>query len=264
MTADNGYIMFYDKSVFTDEDVKNLDNMVAVAGAAGKRILMDISNGWYIASFFLGAGCTLSIDDAGNQVCDFNNANGLKAATEIRKFTNSPAFMTGDDSVLQGGMGNSIAACVTGMWNAGTLQEKLGDNYGATKLPTYGEGAEAIQMASFGGYKLVGVNSFTKAPTHAMDLADWLTNEENQKRRFETRMLGPSNIAAANSPEVEANVALAALAEQGAYAYSQNDVLDNFWTPAESFGMAMESKSAGDLQTLLDTMVEQIQAPPAG
>ena len=264
MTADNGYFLYYDNSVFSADDLRSLDRMVEVANASGKKIFMDISNGWYIASFFLGAGCTLSIDQNGNQLCDFNNANGLKAAEAIRAFTGSPAFMTGDDPVFQGGMGTSIAAGVSGTWNAETFREKLGDRLAATKLPSFSAGGEEIQMASFGGYKLVGVSSLTRVPTHAMDLADWLTNETSQARRFETRGLGPSNIAAAGSPAIKADIALAALAEQNAYAYPQNDVLNNFWTPAESFGLAMENGASGDLQTLLSTMVDQIQAPPAG
>jgi arabinogalactan oligomer/maltooligosaccharide transport system substrate-binding protein len=264
MTADNGYFLYYDKSVFSGDDVKSLDKMLSVANAAGKKIFMDVSNGWYIASFFLGAGCTLSLDGSGNQLCDFNNAKGLSAAEAIRAFTADSSFVTGDDSVLQGGMGNSIAAGVSGTWLAESIQDKLGDNYAATKLPTFSAGGSEIQMASFGGYKLVGVNALTKEPTHAMDLANWLTNGDNQTKRFETRGLGPSNENAGSSSAVQANVALAALAAQSAYAFPQNDVLGNYWTPAEAFGLALENKEGGDLQAKLDTMVDQIQAPPVG
>jgi arabinogalactan oligomer/maltooligosaccharide transport system substrate-binding protein len=238
--------------------------MLTTANSAGKKIFMDISNGWYIASFFLGAGCTLSLDDSGNQLCDFNNAKGLGAAEAIRAFTADPAFLTGDDSVLLGTLGGSTAAGVSGTWNAEAIQELLGDNYAATKLPTFTAGGSEIQMGSFGGYKLVGVNALTKEPAQALDLADWLTNEANQTTRFETRGLGPSNIKSGDSPAVVANVALSALAAQSAFAYPQNDVLGNFWTPAEAFGLALENKDTGDLQTMLNTMTEQIQAPPVG
>lgn len=57
-------------------------------------------------------------------------------------------------------------------------------------------------MSSFGGYKLVGVNSQTQFPAEAMDLADFLTNEDNQLKRFETRGYGPSNVNAASSDSV--------------------------------------------------------------
>ena len=59
MTSDNGYFLYYDKSVFTEEDLKTLDGILAAANAAGKQVHMDVSNGWYLASFFLGNGCTL-------------------------------------------------------------------------------------------------------------------------------------------------------------------------------------------------------------
>lgn len=136
MTSDNGYFLYYDKSVFTDEDLSTLDGILAVANAAGKQVHMDVSNGWYLASFFLGNGCTLTIED-GKQVIDFNNAKGLSAAEAIRAFCNDPAFVTGDDSVLAGGIGDAIACGVSGTWMAAAIQEKLGENFGCCKLPTY-------------------------------------------------------------------------------------------------------------------------------
>jgi arabinogalactan oligomer/maltooligosaccharide transport system substrate-binding protein len=259
-TADNGYFMYYDKSVFTADDVKSLDKMLEVANAKGKKVFMDVSNGWYIASFFLGAGGTLTIDQDGNQKCDFNNENGVKAGEAIKAFTAHPAFVTGDDAVLKGGIGGEIAAGVSGTWNAADIKSILGDNYAATKLPTFTLGSEQVQMGSFAGYKLVGVSSQTKFPVDAMDLAEWLTNEQNQITRFKTREIGPSNIKAAASSEVKANIALAALAEQNRYATSQKDVLGTYWSPAEAFGTAMEAKDySKPIKEMLDIMVSQIE-----
>jgi arabinogalactan oligomer/maltooligosaccharide transport system substrate-binding protein len=259
MTADNGYFLYYDKSVLSADDVKSMDKILEVCNAAGKKFFMDVSNGWYIASFFLANGCTLSVDADGKQVCDFNNAKGLQAAEAIKALTASEAFMTGDDAVLLGGMGTSIAAGVSGTWNATAIKELLGDNYEAVKLPTITCGGNQVQMSSFGGYKLIGVNSLTQFPTQAMDLADWLTNEQNQALRFEKHGFGPTNVAAAQSDAVKADKALAALSEQSIYAVSQNSVLGGFWSPAEAFGTALEARDySKDLQTMLDEMVAQI------
>lgn len=260
MTADNGYFLYYDKSVIDEEAVKSLDGILAAAQAAGKKMFMDVSNGWYIASFFLGAGGTLTVVD-GVQVCDFNNEKGLAAGEAIKAFTAHEAFMTGDDAILTGGMGDTIAAGVSGTWNADAIKEKLGDNYAAAKLPTFTAAGEQVQMSSFAGFKLVGVNSMTEYPEDAMALAEWLTNEENQLKRFEQRAMGPSNINVAQSEAVQANVALAALAAQANYAYSQKEVLGSYWTPAEAFGATMEAKDySKDVQTLLDEMVAVINA----
>ena len=262
LTADNGYFLYYDSSVFTKEDVDSLDTMLAKANEAGKKVFMDVSNGWYIASFFLGNGGTFAIDADGNQVVDFNNENGLAAAEAIKAFTADPAFLTGDDSILVAGMGDTIAAGVSGTWNATAMEEALGENYAAAKLPKYTTAAGEVQMGSFVGYKVLGVNSQTKFPEQAMDLADFLSNEENQKLRFETRQLLPSNTVAAAEPAVAENIAIAALQEQNPYGTSQKEVLGTYWAPAEAFGATLEAKDYSiDLQTLLDDMVEQIQTP---
>lgn len=259
-TADNGYFLYYDKSVFTADDVKSLDKMLEVANAKNKKVFMDVSNGWYIASFFLGAGGKLTVVD-GKQQCDFNNANGVLAGEAIKAFTANKAFLTGDDAVLTGGIGTTIAAGVSGTWNAEAISGKLGDNYAATKLPTFNLGGKQTQMSSFAGFKLVGINSQTKFPVEAMMLGEWLTNEANQITRFKTRQMGPSNIKAADSAEVKANIALAALAAQNAFAVSQKEVLGNYWSPAEAFGTEMEAKNyAKTVKQMLDDMVAQIIA----
>ena len=258
MTADNGYFMYYDSSVFTEDDVKSLDKMLEVANAKGKKVFMDVSNGWYIASFFLGAGGKLDIEND-KQVTDFNNDTGVAVGEAIRKFTADPAFLTGDDSILQAGIGDTIAAGVSGTWTAESTQESLGDNYAATKLPEFTVDGKATQMASFGGYKLMGVKTSTKFPVQAMDLAEFLTNEDSQVKRFEARGFGPSNVKAGSSDAVLANKALAALAEQAEFAQSQKNVLGSYWSPAEAFGTAMENKATDDMKGLLDQMVSQIQ-----
>jgi arabinogalactan oligomer / maltooligosaccharide transport system substrate-binding protein len=257
MTADNGYFMYYDKSVFTEEDVKSLDKMLEVAGAAGKSVFMDVSNGWYIASFFIGAGNKFEMVD-GKQVLDFNNETGVKVGEAIKAFTANAAFLTGDDNVLKAGLGSTIAAGVSGTWNAGDISTILGANYGATKLPEFNLGGVQTQLGSFAGFKLMGVNSLTEFPEEAFALAEFLTNEANQIKRFEVRKLGPANKNAASNEAVLADVALSALAQQAPFAMSQNSVAGTYWGPAEAFGLALENKDyTMSIQEMLDALVSQ-------
>ena len=262
-TADNGYFLYYDTSVLTKQDVQSLDRILEVCNAAGKKITMNLdNNGWYVASFFLGAGCTLSIGPDDIQVCDFNNANGLAAARAMQAFTSNSAFLEGNDDVLKGGIGGTIAAGISGTWNAEDISSTLGDNYGAAKLPTFTMNGNQVQMGSFGGYKIAGVNSTITDRDKlviAFDFADFITNEQSQVARFEARAIGPSNINAASDPAVQENLALAALAAQSVHATSQNDVLGTYWNPAGAFGTAIVNNAGSDLQELLDNMVAQIQ-----
>lgn len=259
MTADNGYFLYYDKSVYTENDVKTMDSLLEIAAKKNKKVLMDISNGWYISSFFLGAGCKLGLDENGKQTCDFNNDKGLAAGEAIKLICAHPGFMTGEDAILTGGIGTTLAAGISGTWTADAIREKLGTNYAATKLPTFTLAGNQVQMKSFAGYKLMGVNAQTKRPKEAMKLAEYLTNEKNQLLRFETRAMGPSNKKAAENEKVKQNIALAALSSQNEYGVSQANVLNSTWKPLEAFGTAMETKDyKKTTKEYLDTMVSQI------
>lgn len=264
MTADNGYFMFYDSSVFTEEDTQSLEKMIEVAQAAGKKIAMDVSNGWYIYAFFEGAGLELSLNDDGvTNTCTWNGAGGTDVAQSILDLFSSGVLVDMDDenqatAIAEG----TVVACVNGTWRAETAQEAWGENYAATKLPTFNVAGEPKQMSSYSGYKLIGVSPYSKNVGWSMLLAEFLTNEDSQTARFEARGLGPANIAVAESDAVKSNPAISALAAQAAFATPQR-VGGNFWSPAETLGQILASGNPDgtDLQTLLDTTVDGITAP---
>ena len=258
-TSDNGYFLFYDKSVLTEEDVKTLDGILAAAEKAGKQFNFDVANGWYLASFFIGNGCVITLDGEGHQICDFNNEKGLAAAEAVQAMCNHPAFLPGDQNILTGTIGDSVCAGVCGTWVADAVKERLGDNYAACKLPTFTCEGEQVQMSSFGGCKILGVNTQTMNPVEAMSLAEFLTSEASQMRRFEVRGYGPSNIAVASGDAISADPALAALAAQSEYAITQL-IIGDFWTPATAFGNELIANDANDLQNLLDLWVAQTVA----
>ena len=261
MTADNGYFMFYDASVFSESDVQSLEKMLEVAEAAGKKVAMDISNGWYIYSFFQGAGYELTLNDDGSNTCTWNASGAADVAQTIMNLCATNTLIDlGDEEMATAIAEGTVAAAVNGTWRAETASDAWGDNYAATKLPTFNVAGKDCQMSSYSGYKLIGVNPYSANVGWAMLLAEYLTNEESQTARFEARGLGPANINAASSDAVQSNPAIAALAEQAAYATPQR-VGGNFWAPAETLGQVLVDGNVGDLQSVLDTAVEGITAP---
>ena len=264
MTADNGYFMFYDASVFTADDVQSLEKMIEVADAAGKKIAMDVSNGWYIYSFFQGAGYDLTLNaDGVTNTCTWNGAGAVDVAQAIMDLFATGVFVDmGDEDMATAIAEGTVVAAVNGTWRAETAQDAWGENYAAAKLPTFDVAGSAKQMSSYSGYKLVGVNPYSANVGWSMLLAEFLTNADSQLARFEARGLGPANAEAASSSAVKENPAIAALAAQAAYATPQR-VGGNFWTPAETLGQILASGNPDgtDLQTLLDTAVEGITAP---
>ena len=174
----------------------------------------------------------------------------------------SPGFASRTDTeFLEGVRNGSVIAGVSGVWNAMAVQEAWGENAGAVKLPTYTCRGRQVQMASFSGCKLIGVNAYSRNPQWAARLAEWITNEENQRLRFQLRGQGPSNISAAESAEVQASPAIAALLAQSEFSQLQR-VGGKFWDPVAEFAgnCARGNPSGTPLQAQLDHMVEGVTA----
>lgn len=269
MTADNGYFLYYDSTVLSEEDVATWDSMLAKADEAGKKVAMTLASGWYNASFFYSAGFTTGLNNDGSTSMDWNGEadyTGVEVAQAMLNITGSPAFM----AVADGDISNQIAsgqlcAAVSGTWDAAAAQDAFGDGYAATKLPTFTIAGEQLQQASVSGYKMVGVNAHSENAGWAALLADWITNEAAQQQRFDERQIGPSNNKVLESDAVQSNVALAALAAQNEFGVVQF-AGQNYWDPAATFGEIvakgeLKADDAAGIQAALDTLVEGATAP---
>lgn len=270
MTGGNGYFLYYDSSVISEEDAATWDTLLAAADKAGKKVGMTLASGWYNASFFYGAGFTTGLNDDGTTAIDFNGTSkdgytGVQVTQSMLNIASNKAFMAiADGDISNQIAGGTLAAVISGTWDAENAQKVFGDGYAATKLPTYTLDGKQVQQGSVSGYKLIGVNAYSKNVGWATVLAEFLTNEESQATRFEQRQLAPTNKNVAASDEVSKNVAIAASAAQDAYGVIQT-VSAKYWDPAKTFGemIAQGSLSATDekaIQDALDTMVEGAKA----
>lgn len=247
LTSDNGYFLYYDKSVVTDPG--SLEKIVADCEAAGKNFYMEINSGWYQTAFFFGAGAELTYetDDTGAfTACNASYASdeGLVALKKMIELKSSPAFQNGSAV----GEGTNVGAIVDGTWDSGAAQDLFGENYACAKLPTFtGADGASYQMSGFGGFKLLGVKpQEDEAKLAACDaLAAYLSGEEVQLARFEAVGWGPSNLKAQQSEAVQADVALSALAEQLAYSIPQGQYPGDYWTLATSLGDSIISGEIG-------------------
>ena len=257
-TSSNGYFLYYDKGVLSDEDVKSLDAILDKSAAAGKKMVYPISIGWVGYSWLLSQNKMIFDEDGKLIECDFNNANGVAAIEAAKAMVAHSAFLNGDFDQVSSGIGDSVAAGIGGDWMAATIQEKLGDNYGVTKLPTATMGGKQVQLSSWAGGKVVGVNSHTQVPAHAMDFADFWTSEAMQLLAFEMREAGPTNIAVSGSDALKAVPHFAALALQSQFAQPQGKMSDPYWSPVESLMQELNAGSTRDVQEALDQVVEQL------
>ncbi len=268
LTADNGYFLYYNKQYFSEDDIKSFDQMLTIAAENEKKISMEWSSGWYVYSLFGNTGLTVGLNDDGiTNYCTWNSTNGSIKGTDVARAMQDiamhPGFTSVDDAGFLAGVKNgTIIAGVNGVWNSVALEQAWGRNFGAAKLPSYRCAGKQVQMASFSGYKLIGVNAYSKHREWAAKLAEWIANEENQKLRFQLRGQGPSNINAAASDEVQNSPAIAALLAQSEFSCLQR-IGGNFWDPVTAFtaNILAGNPSGKSLQEQLDTMVEGIIAP---
>ena len=268
LTADNGYFLYYNKQYFSEQDIASFDRMLEIAAGQEKKISMEWSSGWYVYSLFGNTGLTLGLNDDGiTNYCTWNSTEGDIKGTDVARAMQNiavhPGFVSVDDAgFVEGVKNNTIIAGVNGVWNAVAVEQAWGKNFGAAKLPSYTCAGRQVQMASFSGYKLIGVNAYSENREWAAKLAEWITNEENQKLRFQLRGQGPANTKAAASEEVQSSPAIVALLEQSEYSCLQR-IGGNSWDPVSTFTADTLSgnPSGKNLQDRLDTMVEGITAP---
>ena len=264
LTSDNGYFMYYDKSVIPDEDVDSLEKLIADCEAAQKYFAFEMqTSAWYLASFFFGTGCrsVWVTDDEGSfiSVSDtFDSENGLIAVKGMKKLVDSPYHLSGGGADQ---FNQNAAILVSGTWDFAKVQEYLGDNMGVTDLPSFEVDGKEYHLGSFNGCKLLGVkpqvDEMKGAAIHK--LAQYLTGAQCQMERFEALAWGPSNLEDQASEAVQANPGLAALIKQAPYSVPQGQIHGSWWDIAKVIGE--DVKNATDeagLQAALDNYQDKI------
>lgn len=239
----NTWYMYYDKSVFTEEDVKSLDTMLE-----NGVVSFPFVNSWYLPAFYFGSGCTLFGDGTQEELgADFGGENAVEVTEYLVDLVANPNFKIDQDgSGLAGLRDGSINAIFSGSWDAAAVEEILGDNMGVAALPTYTLNGEEKQMYAYAGSKAIGVNTSTKHMKASVELAMYLGSAEAQRLHYELRNVIPCNTELNSDPEIAADPVVKA----------QNDTFDrtsilqpfvasmnNCWTPVENMGKAIRNGS---------------------
>lgn len=258
MTSDNGYFMYYDKSVISEDMVDDLATLVKACEDNNKMFSMEYkSSAWYNAAFFFATGCVSDWQTAADgsfvSVNDtFDSEAGMKAMKGMEILAKSPSANSSSDGAE---FSKGSAVVITGTWASATVKDILGDNMGVADLPSFTVDGETFHLGSYSGNKLMGVKPQTDAKKAAVcqQLALYLTNEQCQLDRFNLVGWGPSNKNAQNNEAVKSDPTLVALAEQFAYATPQGQIHGSWWDIAKVLGTVCETATSdADLQAGLD------------
>ena len=262
LTSDNGFFMYYDKSVIPEADLGSMEKLLEDCEKAGKYFSFDVKNGWYVASFFFATGCSSEweYDDNGKAIAcrdNWNSANGLIAAKGLKTFVSSKAY-NNSSSGADFAAATPSAIVVTGTWDYNTIKDILGDNLGAAELPSFTVDGKSYHLGSYTGCKLLGVKPQTDAVKQAVlhRLAQFLTNEECETKLFEQLGWGPANLAAR---EKASSPALTAFDAQKKYGTPQGQISGGWWDIAKAIATNVENATDDKgLQDALDIYKEAL------
>lgn len=268
LTADNGYFMYYDKSVVKEEHLGSLEDIIADCEAAGRMFSMECeTSAWYVASFFFATGCVSdwTTDTSGSftSVNDtFNSPEGLISMKGMEKLVKSPSFLSSSNTA-DFAAATPSAVVICGTWGSSAAKEALNDNYGVAELPSFTVDGQTYHMGSYSGCKLMGVKPQADATKGAVlqQLALYLTNAECSLERYEAQGWGPANKEAMDDEKVKADAALLAFNAQAPYSISQGNIHGSWWDIAKLLGTnAREAKTDADLQAGLDAYTASVNA----
>ena len=235
----NTWFMYYDKSKFTEEDIKSLDAMIAK-----DVVSFPLKNTWYFASFYVANGCTF-FEDSYNEAAgiDFSGEKATQVTDYLVDLVANKNFILDDGGAGMAALREGKAAALfSGSWDYNTVKEILGENMGVASLPTVAINGEAKQMKAFAGSKAIGVNPNAEYPQVAVAFAKFLASPEAQQKHYELRAVVPCNTELLSQEPIVSD----------ALVLAQNDTFENtsiiqpyvkkmsnYWTASDAMAPAI-------------------------
>lgn len=212
--ADNGYVMFYDKSLVSESDIDTVDKLFAKADSLGYEVDFGLTGGFYSAGTLMTYAegkslYKLTAKESGySSSSTFGSAAGLKAAKLMKKIFNEDALM---DAAEAPGASRQVLATITDSSKVAAFKLAMGDNYAAAPLPWVDE-ARDTRLSVYLGYKFYGINPQKAAGaerlTIASEIAKYLASEDAQRQRYQQFFVKPTlssiQTIAANEPHIAA------------------------------------------------------------
>lgn len=236
----NTWFMYYDKSKITDEESNSLDTMLTKG-----KVAFPLTNSWYIASYYLANGGTMFGNDGldNDAGIKFGGDKGAAVTDYLVSLAANKNFVNDSQGVgLSGLRDGSVAALFSGSWDAASVKEILGDNFGVRTLPTVKIGDKDLQLKSFAGSKAIAVNPNCKYQQVAVALAKYLGGKEAQLEHYKLRNVIPCNSELLETDEIKNDVLVSAQNDT----FNKTSIIQpfvsgmaNYWTPAENFGKSI-------------------------
>lgn len=232
----NTFFMYYDKSKFTENDVKLLETMLKKG-----KVAVPLTNGFYNSAFYLGAGCDFFNNGTTRSVGITLNTDTAVAVTDylVDIVKNENFIVAEPEEAISMMREGKCDAYWCGTWQTAQTKEILGENFGVCILPSFMFNGREVPCRPFGSCKAIGVNSTTKYPLVCVELALYLGGYDGQLAHYEMRGYVPCYDTLVNDTKIRKNSVVAVDAitnSQIAVPRASFIEMGYFWTPAETFG----------------------------
>ena len=245
----NTWFMYYDKRVFSEDDVKSLDTMLTKG-----KVSFPFDNGWYLNAFYAANGCTIFGDGTDKAAgYDFSGDKAVAVTNYIVDLFANPNFVMDNNEGSLGLAGlkdGSVNAYFNGNWNYDAVVKNLGEeNVGVAALPTINVDGKDCQLKAFLGSKAIGVNPNCKNQEVAVKLAAYLGSEDAQLKHFELRKQAPVNTNLVSNEEVAKDAVASALANVATNCSIAQPIIpmQAYWDAATPFGDAFQNGAEGQI-----------------
>lgn len=209
--ADNGVVMFYDKSIVTDpSQIDTVDKLFALASSKNKQVGIALTNGFYAASAlhtFNGGQSmfTLTTNSTGYQSSStFNCENGFKGIQLCYNLMTRGAW-TVSSKVAPG---DKLLATIIDTSNVREFKAMMGSKYAVAPTPYIDEN-HTERLCTYLGYKFFGINGSCSdaKKSIASKVAQFLVSEYAQNYRFQQEKTQPTLKSLQNTCASEPHIA---------------------------------------------------------
>jgi arabinogalactan oligomer/maltooligosaccharide transport system substrate-binding protein len=235
----NTWFMYYNKSVYSEEDVKSLSTMLQKG-----VVSFPVTNGWYLWSFYAAGGATMFGPNGTDAAYGIRlGENGTYITKYLVDLVQHPNFRVDEDrSGMEGLINGTVHAFFSGSWDSPYVKAALGENMGVAALPAININGTQKPLLAFAGSKAVGVNPHAKYHEAAMQFAAFISTPEAQKAHYEAQGIIPAAMNLASDPVIKADPM--ALAQMNTIAFCsviQPTIPEMvyYWTPAQNMGWAI-------------------------
>ncbi len=253
--------LFYNKTLYTEDDVKNLNTMLEKDLGADVKNFGHQTGAFDSSTWYFTVGAEL-FTNSDKSVCTFDNAECVEALKFVQDNAAKMYLGANSDAVALIKDGKLAAFC-DGSWNAQMYKDAFGENLGVTMLPKVTINEKEYQMTCFGGVKYYAVNAASKEPEVAIALAEYLASADVQLKKYEALGSIPTALALLENETIKADPVTSAYMAQGEYIVVQQPCIPgDWWGDAEALFKDISSGTikADDIQAKLTEHVASWKA----